>query len=255
MSTVNALNKKLDPSTGVPLYRQIKEILRAEISSGAVDASTPITEALLLERFKVSRAPIRQALKELSDEGFVYRKQGKGTFPVPGRRIDRSADTRAGTLFQQLTAQGLDTSTTVAQLERIIPPSHVQKRLELEPTETVLHFVRSILVDNIPLTYSSIYLRTPAEFMPAIEELESGISAFELLERDYGIKLEQSDNEAWATAATAQQAEQLQVAAGNPLLAIETVFITKGGVPTGFRFAIHRSEEFKYHFTTTSQGI
>lgn len=249
------LNKELDPSTGVPLYRQIKDILSAEISAGSLNAATPITEALLLERFKVSRAPIRQALKELSDEGFVYRKQGKGTFPVPGRRIDRSADTRAGALFQQLTAQGLNTSTTVGQLARILPPPHVQKKLGLEVNESVLHFVRLISVDNIPLTHSSIYLRTPVEFTPDISELQGGLSAFELLERDFGIKLVESENEAWATAASTQQAEQLQVPVGNPLLAIETVFITKGGAPTGFRFAIHRSEEFKYHFTTNSQGI
>lgn len=42
------LNKELDPSTGVPLYRQIKDILSAEISAGSLNAATPITEALLL---------------------------------------------------------------------------------------------------------------------------------------------------------------------------------------------------------------
>ncbi len=207
-----------------------------------------MTEALLLERFNVSRAPIRQALRELSDEGYVYRKQGKGTFPVPGRRVDRAANVRPGTLYQHLTDQGLKTSTTVDGITHMIPPTHVQRRLELDPEEKVLHFVRVIAVDGAPLVHSSVYLRTPAEFTPTKQELESGSSAFELLERDFGIVLEHADNEAWATASTEKSAIDLDVPLGNPLLAIETIFITKGGVPTGFRLAMHRSDEFKYHF-------
>ena len=54
---------ELDTSSGVPLYRQIMDILRAEITSGAVGADEPMTEAKLLSRFGVSRAPIRQALR------------------------------------------------------------------------------------------------------------------------------------------------------------------------------------------------
>ena len=241
---------ELDPTTGVPLYRQIKEILRAEISGGLVDASVPMTEAQLLDRFGVSRAPIRQALRELSDEGYVYRKQGKGTFPVPGRRIDRAADVRPGTLYQHLTEQGLKTSTAVSEISRVTPPEHVQVRLCLKPGENLLHFVRLIWVEDTPVAHSRIYLRVPAEFNPTREDLEAGASAFELLEQQFGIALTQSDNEAWATAATDDTADHLGVSVGSPLLAIETIFITKGGVPTGYRLAMHRSDEFKYHFTT-----
>lgn len=67
---------ELDSSSGVPLYRQIKDILRAEVAEGIADPRRPMTEAQLLSRFEVSRAPIRQALKELADEGYVYRGQG-----------------------------------------------------------------------------------------------------------------------------------------------------------------------------------
>ena len=93
---------ELDPASGVPLYRQIKEILRREIAEGIADPQKPMTEALLLDRFEVSRAPIRQALAELANEGYVYRKQGKGTFPVAGARVQRPADVRSGALYQYL---------------------------------------------------------------------------------------------------------------------------------------------------------
>lgn len=69
---------EIDQQSGVPLYRQIKNILREEIITGKADPAEAITEALLLKRFGVSRAPIRQALGELADEGYVYRKQEIG---------------------------------------------------------------------------------------------------------------------------------------------------------------------------------
>lgn len=42
---------ELDSATGVPLYRQIMDILRAEISEGRIDENEPMTEEKLLARF------------------------------------------------------------------------------------------------------------------------------------------------------------------------------------------------------------
>lgn len=243
-------NGELDPHSGVPLYRQIKEILRTEISSGSVDAETPMTEAQLLERFGVSRAPIRQALRDLTDEGYVYRKQGKGTFPVPGRRVSRPADVPSGALYQHLATQGLQPASRVEGIERVVPPERVRLRLNTPDSEELLHFTRLISVQDSPLVYSRVYLRTPAEFLPTTVDLEEKGSAFELLERNFGIILERSEHEAWATGASDADAAQLDVRPGSPLLAIETLFLTTGGVPAGMRLAMHRSEQFKYHFVT-----
>lgn len=45
-------NDELDLSSGVPLYRQIKDILRTEIAEGVADPRKPVTEAQLLDRSK-----------------------------------------------------------------------------------------------------------------------------------------------------------------------------------------------------------
>lgn len=241
---------ELDPVSGVPMYKQIKEILRREITSGAADPNVPMTEAQLLERFGVSRAPIRQALSDLSTEGFVYRKQGKGTFPVVGARVDRPADIRPGGLFQFLSDKGLKPTSEVSEPERVVPPSRIRARLDLPEDEQLLHFTRLMSIDGEPLVDADVYIRSPEGFLPSVEFLEERGSAMELLEREYGITLDRAEHEAWATAATAQQAAALGVAEGSPLLAIETIFFSTGGVPAGWRLAIHQAEEFKYHFVT-----
>lgn len=243
-------NGELDPTSGVPMYKQIKEILRTEITAGDADPSTPMTEAQLLERFGVSRAPIRQALSDLTQEGFVYRKQGKGTFPVVGARVDRPADIRPGGLFQFLADSGLKPTSTVSAPERVVPPGHVQRRLSLPEDESVLHFTRLMSVDDSPLVDADIYIRCPEGFSPSIQYLEEKGSALDLLEKEYGISLDRAEHEAWATSATAEHANALGVRRGSPLLAIETIFFTTGGVPAGWRMALHQAEEFKYRFIT-----
>lgn len=244
-------NGELDLLSGVPLYRQIKDILRTEVIDGLVDPRTPITEARLLERFDVSRAPIRQALKELATEGYVYRKQGKGTFPVTGARVERPAEVRPGALYQFLSESGLHPSSTVTGLERVVPPPRINELLRLDSGERLLHFTRVISVEGEPLAESDVYVRVPEEFRPTTAELEEGGSAFALLEEKYGITLDREEHEAWATAATAGHAAALGVREGSPLLVIDTVFYTRGGRPAGWRSAVHRADDFKYRFVTT----
>lgn len=64
-----------------PLYQGIKQDLLDKIYAGLLksDAQIP-SEKELSEQFKVSRITVRRALEELEEEGFIYRRQGKGTF-------------------------------------------------------------------------------------------------------------------------------------------------------------------------------
>lgn len=242
---------ELDLSSGVPIYRQIKDLLRAEIAEGRADPAKPMTEAQLLKRFGVSRAPIRQALQELTNEGYVYRQQGKGTFPVTGARVDRPADVRPGALYEYLSERGLHPTSRVSGIERADPPARIRQRLGIEADERLLHFTRLMSVEDEPLVDANIYIRAPEDFTPTAAVLEEAGSAFELLEREFGITLDRAEHEAWATAATPDQAAALGVSEGSPLLVIETTFFTTGGLPSGWRSAVHQAEEFKYHFVTS----
>ncbi|MGP6170021.1 GntR family transcriptional regulator [Microbacterium sp. A204] len=243
--------QELDLTSGIPMYRQIKDILRAEIVDGAADADNPMTEAQLLERFDVSRAPIRQALKELTLEGYVYRRQGRGTFPVAGARIERPVDTRPGDLHRYLLERGLEPRSSVAGLTYAVPPVEVGQRLSAQPGERLLRFTRLITVEGKPFASNLLYFRVPDEFSPTRTDLDDGGSMLAILDRRYGLVVERSEHDARAIAANAEQAASLDVRLGSPLLAVETVFFATGGLPIGWRQAVHRAEEFAFRFVTT----
>jgi GntR family transcriptional regulator len=71
----------IDRSSPVPYYAQVKELIRRRIELGEwpVGDQLPV-DADLCRMFEVSRTVVRQALRDLSDEGIVSRRKGKGTF-------------------------------------------------------------------------------------------------------------------------------------------------------------------------------
>ncbi|HHR86115.1 MAG TPA: extracellular solute-binding protein [Candidatus Acetothermia bacterium] len=71
----------IDRSSPAPIYQQLKEIIKRKIEDGEFMPGERIpTEYELCDMFGVSRAPVRQALSELVNEGLLNRQQGSGTF-------------------------------------------------------------------------------------------------------------------------------------------------------------------------------
>ena len=86
---------RLDPESAVPLYAQVKEILREEALAGSFHSTAPLpSESVLLQRFGVSRGTIRQAIQELVYEGVLYREQGRGTYVMPAAQMRNAVWTR-----------------------------------------------------------------------------------------------------------------------------------------------------------------
>lgn len=74
-------NFGLQQNTSVPLYRQLKDKILSDISSGKLAEGEKIpTEIELSELYNISRITVRNAVKELVAEGYLVKKQGKGTF-------------------------------------------------------------------------------------------------------------------------------------------------------------------------------
>jgi DNA-binding transcriptional regulator YhcF (GntR family) len=72
---------EIDKNVPIPLYYQLKELIKKKIESGEFKPGDRLpTEQELSEMFSISRTPVRQALIELTYEGILYRRPGLGTF-------------------------------------------------------------------------------------------------------------------------------------------------------------------------------
>src|SRR5829696_6489665 len=68
-------------SLDLPKYEQVKRSLIADIKVGRWSPGACIpSESQLLRRFSVSRPTLVRSLQDLVREGYLFRRQGKGTF-------------------------------------------------------------------------------------------------------------------------------------------------------------------------------
>ncbi len=240
--------RSLDRNSTVPLYSQIKEILIGELQDSESAAELVLTEVNLIKRFSVSRAPIRQALKELSDEGYVVRHRAKGTFPVKGMKVSLPPTLELGGINRYLTEQGLKPTSRVVDVARVEAPEEVAEALGLLACAELLRLQRIIFVKGSPLVWATTYLATPPDFRPSVEELELAGTVFPLIDRELGLTFTRGEQSIWASGASPEEAEALEVEPGAPVLVAVTTMITSGGRPAGWRRTVHRAEDFKYVF-------
>jgi GntR family transcriptional regulator len=241
-------HQTIDRTSTLPLYSQIKQILINELRNTKDGDEPVLTEASLIKRFHVSRAPIRQALGELVEAGYVVRHRAKGTFPVKGLNVRQPPDLKLGSLTRYLAEQGLNPTSRVTQLERVIAPTEVVEALGLDAHAEVLHIQRVISVKGLPLVWTRTYMCTPSHFRPDIVELERAGSVFALIERDLGVTFTRGEQQIWASGASREEARALGVKNGAPVLIAVTTMFTPDGRPGGWRRAVNRADEFKFTF-------
>lgn len=242
------MQQAVDRSSTVPLYSQIKHILIQELQVAGRGAAPALTEDSLIKRFHVSRAPIRQALKELVDEGYVVRQRAKGTFPVRGVNVRLPPALELGGLTRYLTEQGLKPTSRVTDLERVEAPKAVKEALGLELPGKLLYVQRVISVKSVPLVWTRTYLCTPPDFLPDRQELERTGTVFALIEQQLGLVFRRGEQHIWADGATQAEAQALAIQVGDPVLVTVTSMFTNEGQPGGWRRAVHRAKDFKYAF-------
>lgn len=72
---------KLDPTNGVPFYRQVEAAISEQIRTGTLPSGTMLPSVRLqAEALLVSVITVKQAYEALEAGGLVYPQQGRGTF-------------------------------------------------------------------------------------------------------------------------------------------------------------------------------
>ncbi len=95
---------KLDPTSGIPFYRQVEAALAEQIRTGALPSGTLLPSVRLqAEALLVSVITVKQAYDALEAGGLVYSQQGRGTF-VAERGAEAAREKVRADLHRELTA-------------------------------------------------------------------------------------------------------------------------------------------------------
>jgi len=229
---------KLDRTSPVPLYHQLKEILESQIKEGHLKPGEAIPAGWeLCERYGVSRITVQRALAELQQEGYVDRQQGRGTFVR--RRIRREIG-RMISFSEGMRAQGREPGSRLLNLQHKPADKSVASMLNLQEGDPIWVIERLRLADEEVVRFSSSYLRLPSHVSLEPSELEREVSLWALLEKK-GIYLAEGNITAEAIAASPYYAKLLGVKEGVPLLLTEGIHYSEAGTPVEYFRVISRT--------------
>lgn len=161
----------VEHSSPLAAWGQVTRDLRRRIDQGEMTPGARLsTERELSEQYGVSRITIRQALDNLSRDGYIQRRQGSGTF-VSDRVVTVQHDLRLTTPWRDRLHQ-LGHSSRSQALETAgnsSVPTGLARDLQLEVGDTeMLYFKRLQLVDDAPIGITESWV--PAALAPDLRD-------------------------------------------------------------------------------------
>ncbi len=148
-------------------YVRLYEILLEKITSGHWRPNDALpTERELSQRYDLSRITVRDALNRLEGEGYIYRRQGKGTF-VALRPIDQKL-TKLYTLRESIEAHGMVHTVKILSFQRIAAKDQTRDALGIAEGEEVYELIRCFYASEVAYAVESSYI--PVSAFPEMTE-------------------------------------------------------------------------------------
>lgn len=234
---------RLDRSSHVPLYAQLRMHLVQQIERGALKPGDAVpTELELMERYGVSRATVRQAMGSLVDEGLLYRQHGIGTF-VRRARIQQELRTLTG-FSEEMIQRGLAPSTKLISVEMALPDGEIAAKLHLAEGEKVLRMVRLRFADGEPMALD--ISQCPGDIGERLMERDLEQPLYTLMEEDLGIELDHADQTIESALADEFVARHLGIQKGKPILLMVRVAYSISDRPVEHSTTFYRADRYSY---------
>jgi len=239
----------LERSNPLPLYYQLKEVLKQQIHAGHLAPHTAIpSEPELVAQYHVSRATVRQALTELVHEGLLYRQHGRGTF-VCEPRVQQHTISELTSFSEELRRRGYQPGGMLFISELVRGSQTVREKLRLTDEEQAIRLERVRTADTIPVAYEIVYLPYPraASIYQRAKEIAEGSLYF--LMASEGLQPYIAEQTFKAGTANEREAELLRI----PVADIGTRFMSTTfdeiGTPIEYSEAFFPTNCYEFHLT------
>ncbi len=219
--------KKKTQKKGMPSYIPIYNQLYEDIVSGTYEKGSLLpSEHILAEKYHVSRNTLRQALTILNQDGYIYKKQGKGTF-VSYDSEKKEKDK----IYNFLSEDALESITHIdIDYNFGLPTKIAQIKLQLADGEEVLASNNVYVGENGPIGQS--FLQIPIAILKENQiDVESEEQLLEFMNKGvYGLASE-TEMSVQIMEADEQVVPFLEIDEKTPLLHFEQLLFDKKQKP------------------------
>jgi GntR family histidine utilization transcriptional repressor len=155
----SALKRNASESNGigVSLGQQVRNHVLEKVNSGEWPEGYRIpSESRLAEQFGASRMTIHIALRDLSAEGVLVRRQGAGTFVAPRRSQSTFLELR--NIHSEIEARGNLHTTDIIKIEAVNSDLSIATEMNVIPGSIVFHSILVHRENGKPLQIEDRYV-------------------------------------------------------------------------------------------------
>lgn len=230
----------------LPLHARLKEALLQRIRVGEWSGNVALPpESALAEELGVSLGTLRRVLTELTDDGYLDRQQGRGTY-VRRASFDKS-------LFRFFRMQGGDgqvPTSRILECSKQAASQQAAEALGLAPNTEVLHLLRLRAwgqAKEQPFLVEHIWLPLPL-FEPLIRQDFDALGPllYPLYEELVGVIVGSATEQLSVEQASPGVAALLDCALIDPLIRIDRTARTHAQDPVEYRQSFGLAKSFQY---------
>lgn len=226
------------------LYYQLVDLLQERIKKQMIPHDKLPSERELTAQYGVSRTTVRLALQELESSGYIYRRHGKGTFVSDIQK--KAADIAGAYSFtEQMKSLGRHPDTRILSFEQIEADKFIAKHLNLSLGEAIYKLSRLRSADREPLMIEDTYLPVKL-FMTLDDKLLRSKPLYDLFSEDFNQTVRLADEELYASIASKEDAKQLMINEGAPVLHLARQTYNMKNEIIEFTLSVARADQFHY---------
>jgi len=207
------------PSNNIPQHRKLYEILRKHIIDGVYREGDLLpSENELCQLYGMTRPTVRQSLGTLASDGYIVKRQGKGSivhhFPRDIGILSVSGTTSA------VGNRNLETRIIVKPVPEPWPDPFMFPLSDLEKESGCIYMERLRLLDNDPIFYDISFIANINLPRITARQFENK-SLFQILRKHYLVEIRGGEQRIRAIPASARISRFLKIKKGHPVLHLE----------------------------------
>ena len=214
-------NCYINKNCGIPIYYQIKTYILSCIENNTISEGDLLPpEEEICQILNISRPTVRQAIVELSKEGYLERKRAKGTY-VKKPKLESQFFSYLTSFNEEISANGHTPSTNVLNLLEKIGEPHICEALELPYNSKVIYLERLRFVDQNPMVYVESYLDAN-RFHQLIDFDFSSCSLYQVLDETFHVHVSSVNRTIYASLSDKYTSNLFSIKTGSPVLISKT---------------------------------
>lgn len=233
---------------GRPRYQLVAMRLREEIEAGRYPLGSLLpTELEISAQFNVSRATVREAIRQLQVDGLVSRRAGVGTRVEASQPLGQYS--QSGSSIEELISDGKKIRVVPHEMDDIVAHGALAEQLKCNAGQGFLR-VRGVVVAadaERDLPYYWVELYVAAAFAGIRDQIagHSGLVA-ELVRQHYDEQITEIQQEVGAVLVDPAIARFLRVAPGSPALEFRRWYFGSQTSPFQITNSVRPAERFTY---------